>query len=77
MLVAGTDVPVVPCHIDGAFTAWPRHARFPRPRQVSVRIGAPLRFVQLGDDRAGWEEVVRTAEAAVAGLKNPRPSRVP
>ncbi len=68
MLVAGTAVPVVPCHLEGAFAAWPRQARLPRPRPVVLRIGAPLRFDNASDDRDGWATVVRTAEAAVLGL---------
>jgi 1-acyl-sn-glycerol-3-phosphate acyltransferase len=68
MLVAGTEVPVVPCHLRGAFEAWPRTARLPRPRRVSVRVGEPLHFRDVGTDRAGWQEVVRRAEEAVRTL---------
>jgi 1-acyl-sn-glycerol-3-phosphate acyltransferase len=72
MLVAGTEVPVVPCHVHGAFAAWPRQARWPRPRSVRVRIGAPLRFGDVADDRFGWSAVVAAAEAAVRSLQ-PQP----
>ncbi|MFO1031015.1 MAG: lysophospholipid acyltransferase family protein [Planctomycetota bacterium] len=68
MLVAGTGVPVVPCHIDGAFAAWPRTRRWPRPRPVHLRIGAPLRFPEVADDRDGWTNVAQRAEAAVRSL---------
>ena len=30
-LVAGRDLTVVPCFIDGSFQAWPEGKRFPRP----------------------------------------------
>src|SRR5713226_1441706 len=35
-LVAGQDVAVVPCFIDGSFQAWPKGKRFPRPRKVRL-----------------------------------------
>ena len=65
MLVAATDIPVVPCHLDGAFEAWPRQGRWPRPRRVSVRIGQPLSFAGATDDREGWKQVASDVEAAV------------
>jgi 1-acyl-sn-glycerol-3-phosphate acyltransferase len=68
MLVAGTPVPVVPCWLDGAFAAWPRTAKWPRPRRVTVRIGAPLRFADVADTREGWLTVAQATEAAVRQL---------
>jgi 1-acyl-sn-glycerol-3-phosphate acyltransferase len=68
MLVAGTEVPVLPCWVEGAFAAWPRQAKWPRRGPVQVRIGAPLRFGAVADDREGWQLVVRQAEQAVANL---------
>lgn len=38
--VAG--VPIVPVGIHGSFEAWPRHRKFPRPRKLIARIGAPI-----------------------------------
>jgi 1-acyl-sn-glycerol-3-phosphate acyltransferase len=35
-------VPVVPIGIRGAFEAWPRQRRLPRPRRVAARVGAPI-----------------------------------
>ena len=32
-LVAGRDVSVVPCYLDGAFRAWPKGRRLPRPKK--------------------------------------------
>lgn len=68
MLVAATAVPVIPCHIDGAFQALPRTAAVPRPRRIRVRVGPPLSFADVPGDRAGWEAVTRTAENAVRAL---------
>lgn len=44
-LIAGTSVPIVPCHIDGAYRAWRKGDWVPRPRKLTLRIGSPLRFV--------------------------------
>jgi 1-acyl-sn-glycerol-3-phosphate acyltransferase len=67
-LVAGSGVPVVPCHLDGAFDAWPATRSLPRPAPLRLRIGVPLRFDDLANDRAGWEAVTRACEAAVRAL---------
>jgi 1-acyl-sn-glycerol-3-phosphate acyltransferase len=43
-LVAGRDVPVVPCFIDGSFRAWPKGKRLPTPRKLRLIVGAPLNY---------------------------------
>jgi 1-acyl-sn-glycerol-3-phosphate acyltransferase len=68
MLVAATDIPVVPCWIEGAFDAWPAESKLPRPSPLSVTIGAPLRFGEVADDAEGWSSVAAACEAAVRGL---------
>jgi 1-acyl-sn-glycerol-3-phosphate acyltransferase len=68
MIVAGTTVPVVPCAITGAARAWPADSRWPRPRKVHLRIGPPLIFEALSNNRAGWEQVSRETEDAVRRL---------
>lgn len=68
MLVAGVDVPVVPCHISGAFEALPPDCRLPRPRKIVIRVGPALRFGHLANRRDGWEESARRCEAAVRDL---------
>ena len=55
MIVAGAPVPVVPCHLEGAFAASPPGARVPRPLPLRLRIGAPLAFGDLPNDRSGWQ----------------------
>ncbi|WP_043829059.1 lysophospholipid acyltransferase family protein [Muricoccus aerilatus] len=69
MLVAGTDIPVVPCWLEGAREAWPAQSRLPRPgRPLTLTIGPPLQFPETRNDRTGWEAVSSRAEAAVRGL---------
>ncbi|WP_426956317.1 lysophospholipid acyltransferase family protein [Muricoccus radiodurans] len=67
-LVAGTDIPVVPCHLEGAHAAWPPDRRWPRPAPLHLRIGAPLTFPELPNNRAGWDAVAAASEAAVRAL---------
>ena len=67
-IVAGADVPVVPCHLDGAFRAFPAGGRFPVPARLLLRVGAPLNFAEVPDVRRGWEEIAARLEAAVSAL---------
>jgi 1-acyl-sn-glycerol-3-phosphate acyltransferase len=43
-LVAGTDVPVVPCYLSGAFEVWPKGQLLPRPGALRLFIGHPRTF---------------------------------
>mgnify|MGYP003630204210 FL=1 len=73
MLVAGTEVPVHPCHLEGAFEAWPPDAKRPGKGRLTLRIGAPLRFTDLANDRAGWNEASARLRDAILDLA-PNPS---
>jgi 1-acyl-sn-glycerol-3-phosphate acyltransferase len=70
MLTAGTAVPVIPCHLSGAFQAFPPAARWPRPRRIRLKIGQPLVFDAVPNRRAGWEEISARAQEAVRRLGN-------
>lgn len=69
MLVAGTDVPVIPCHIRGAFQALSPDRKVPRPRKLYLRIGTPLVFADAKNDRDGWSQIARATQAAVVALQ--------
>lgn len=45
--VIKSTAPVIPVRVVGAFEAWGRHQRFPRPRQITLLFGAPLDFTAL------------------------------
>jgi 1-acyl-sn-glycerol-3-phosphate acyltransferase len=68
MLVAGTDIPVVPCWIHGAFEAWPATRKFPWSLPLALSIGPALRFARATDDVTGWNAVAAECEKAVRGL---------
>ena len=63
-LVASTDIPVVPCYLDGAYRAWPKGAWIPRPRKLTVRVGEPMVFADESNPKA----VAATLEEAVKSL---------
>ncbi len=68
MLVAGTDVNVVPCFLEGTFEALGPQSRWPRPHPIHVRIGEPLRFQQTPNDREGWTHIARELENRIKHL---------
>lgn len=72
-LVAGSAVPVVPCFLQGSHAAWPPGRRLPRPGRVGLRIGPPLTFEAVPNERAGWLEVAAASEAAVRHLAESAP----
>ena len=71
-LVAGTDVPVVPCYLHGAFDAWPADRRLPRPLRLRLQIGPPLTFPEPATNRAALNAVSAACEAAVRALAVPK-----
>jgi 1-acyl-sn-glycerol-3-phosphate acyltransferase len=73
-LVASTLVPVVPCYLRGAFEAFPAHHRLPRPRRLTLTVGAPLRFPSVPNDKDGWAEVAARVETEVRRLGGLPPS---
>lgn len=68
MVVAGTSVPVVPCHISGTFDAMPAGVKFPRPRRITIRVGPPATFDDVKNDKHGWNRVMTVVEARVKAL---------
>ncbi|MFN0059502.1 MAG: lysophospholipid acyltransferase family protein [Planctomycetota bacterium] len=41
LLLAGSAIPVVPCHVAGAHRAWPKGCWLPRPCAIRLTIGRP------------------------------------
>lgn len=69
MLIAGTEVPVVPCYLDGTLEAFPPGSRLPRPHKVRLRIGRPRCFAGVKNDRQGWDVITTTMEEEVRRLR--------
>src|SRR5436190_13586445 len=68
MLVAETNVPVVPCGLVGTFEALPPHRKLPRPVKINLIIGDGLEFTSTTNDRAGWSQIARSVESSVRKL---------
>lgn len=52
-LLAGTSYPVVPCHLEGTFRAWPKGTYIPRPVRVRLVIGEPRTYEHVEQSDAG------------------------
>jgi 1-acyl-sn-glycerol-3-phosphate acyltransferase len=47
LTVIKSEAPVVPVRIFGAFEAYGRHLKFPRPKPIVVKYGRPMMFEEL------------------------------
>ena len=68
MIVASTDVPVVPVYIRGAYEAAPPGRRLPRFHRIELHVGPALGFADHANERPGWRNVARESEDAVRRL---------
>lgn len=68
MLTCGTDVPVVPCYLAGAFEAMKPGHLVPRPKKIVVRVGKPLTFADLPNAREGWNAAAQRLRESVVAL---------
>lgn len=75
-LVAGTTIPVVPCHIDGAFCALPPAGHLVRPRKIVLLVGEPMTFARVPQQASGWRQIAAQVEDSIAVLGSRRPTGV-
>jgi 1-acyl-sn-glycerol-3-phosphate acyltransferase len=68
MLVAETNVPVVPCGLIGTFEALPPERNIPRPVAINLAIGDPVQFPSTANDRNGWSQIAASVESRVRDL---------
>jgi len=68
MLVAETDVPVVPCGLIGTFRALPPNRKIPKPARIKLIIGEPLNVAATPNTREGWSQIAQSTESIVRGL---------
>ena len=69
MLVAETDVPVIPCNLEGCHAALATDRKVPKPKKIRIRIGKPHSFPEVKNDRNGWLHIAHTMEEHVKALK--------
>jgi 1-acyl-sn-glycerol-3-phosphate acyltransferase len=68
LLAAGTNIPVVPCHLHGAFEAWPKGKRWPRPRKIRLQIGRPRVYASLSPGKESSEKIGHDLRRAIGEL---------
>lgn len=71
-VIAKTCAPVLPMRIFGSFEAFPRDAKLPRLRPITITIGEPIRFNpdELHDlDRDGYQRLSECVMSEIAKLK--------
>jgi len=67
-LVAGRDVGVVPCYLDGTFSAWPKGSRFPRPRKVRLVVGTERNYAARAPEKSNICSIASELRDAVEEL---------
>lgn len=67
-LLAGSDVAVLPCYLDGAYRAWPKGSRIPRPGKVRLIIGPPRNYASVVPDRSSSATIAAELRFAVQEL---------
>ena len=67
-LVAGRDLNVLPCYVDGAFQAWPKGRSLPRPRKVRLIIGPPRNYATRTADKTSISLIAAELRDAVEQL---------
>ena len=67
-LVAGTDLAVLPCYLEGGLRAWPKGKLVARPRKLRLRIGEAQTYEHLGKKAESVRAVCRDLEQRVARL---------
>jgi len=67
-LVAGRDVTVVPCWLQGTFEAWPKGQRLPRPKKVRLIIGNARNFARCGTEKHEIGSIASSLGSAVQQL---------
>ena len=69
MIIAGTNVPIVPCWLEGCFEAMKPGQFVPRPRKIRVFCGEPVAFPDQPNKREGWDHISQTLEARIKALR--------
>ena len=68
MLVAGTDIPVIPCHIQGTHDAWPPGKSLPSTGSLRLSVGPARTFPSLPNNSDAWRAIARQLEREVRKL---------
>jgi 1-acyl-sn-glycerol-3-phosphate acyltransferase len=78
LLLAGTMHPVVPCFLDGTFSAWPKGTLIPRPARVRLVIGEARTYERVEQNDPSVLHIcadLRRAVLALAPESRPKAAR--
>jgi 1-acyl-sn-glycerol-3-phosphate acyltransferase len=67
-LLAGRDLPVLPCHLSGGATAWPKGRPVPLPLKLHLRIGPARNYGGREPSAEAVQAICRELQEAVAEL---------
>jgi 1-acyl-sn-glycerol-3-phosphate acyltransferase len=68
LLVDKIGADVLPVCIEGAYEAFPRHSRWPRPKRIRIAFGVPLPATQWQDLPRGRERYQRIANDIMTAI---------
>jgi 1-acyl-sn-glycerol-3-phosphate acyltransferase len=71
LMLAGSEYPVVPCHLRGAARALPKGSWLPRPRRVELIIGKPRSYAALKRGKDSALEIAADLHRAIQELDHP------
>ena len=74
-LLAGRDVSVLPCYVEGAFRAWPKGRRWPWPGKVRLIVGTARNYATRGAEKSEISAIARELQRAVQELGESRAGR--
>src|SRR5262249_34538196 len=66
LLLAGKDIPVVPCYLHGAGAALPKGAWLPRPWRIRLTIGMPRTYPHLKRSKEAAVQICSELQEAVS-----------
>ena len=69
-LVAGRDVSVLPCYLEGAFQSWPKGRRLPLPTKVRLIVGRPRNYEKYSAEKADISLIASELCQAVKELRD-------
>jgi 1-acyl-sn-glycerol-3-phosphate acyltransferase len=77
-----SKVPLIPVGLDGAFQAWPRTSRLPRPSRLAVVVGPPIQPDEVAamtdeDLLAELEQRILTCHSQARELRESRNAQPP
>jgi 1-acyl-sn-glycerol-3-phosphate acyltransferase len=67
-LIAGTAIPVLPCHLSGSFSAMPPNTFAVRPRKITLQIGSPRTFEPVANGAQGWRQIASFVREEIVAL---------